>query len=178
MIHKGAGVSKATLYAKFPNKEALFARVIGQECALLTEQVLAIEGISGDFSGTLRKVGRTYLEILLSPRSLALFRTILSDARRFPELGTIFYRSGPKVINEKMAELVAEAVETGVIDVQAIGVPNAAKMFVNMLRSEGQLESLVQPDSRPSEGQLDHWVETAVTTFMLAFGRRDTGTQP
>ncbi|MGD7409203.1 TetR/AcrR family transcriptional regulator C-terminal domain-containing protein, partial [Ralstonia pseudosolanacearum] len=63
-----------------------------------------------------------------------------------------------------------EAAQDGEINIQAVGVEAAATLFISLVRTEGQLESLTHPDAQPSAAQLDHWVQLAVTTFMAAFG--------
>ncbi|MDP5893521.1 TetR/AcrR family transcriptional regulator C-terminal domain-containing protein [Pseudomonas aeruginosa] len=170
MIQREAKVSKATVYACFPNKEALFAAVIERECAVMAETVRAIEAAPGDIAKTLNDLGLSYLRIVLSPTGLALFRVVVADAVRFPDLARTFYLAGPKVIHHMIAERLEVAARAGEIDVQAIGIEGAATQFVSVLRGEGQLECLTHPDAHPSTEQLDRWVRMAVTTFLAAFG--------
>ncbi|MFY0080494.1 TetR/AcrR family transcriptional regulator, partial [Acinetobacter baumannii] len=42
MIQKEAGVSKATMYGCFKNKEAMFAAVIERKCANMQEQIILV----------------------------------------------------------------------------------------------------------------------------------------
>ncbi|MDR0577879.1 MAG: TetR/AcrR family transcriptional regulator, partial [Candidatus Accumulibacter sp.] len=53
MIQREAGVSKATMYACFPNKEALFAAAIEHQCATMTAMIEAIRLSPGDIARTL-----------------------------------------------------------------------------------------------------------------------------
>lgn len=170
MIQREAKVSKATLYACFPTKEAMFAAVIEQECAVMTETVRAIKMAPGDISKTLTDLGLSYLKIVLSPTGLALFRVVVADAVRFPDLARTFYLAGPKVISKMLAERIEVAARAGEINVQAVGIDDAAALFVSLLRGEGQLECLTHPGAHPSTEQLDRWVRVAVTTFLAAFG--------
>ncbi|SEL38978.1 transcriptional regulator, TetR family [Roseateles sp. YR242] len=170
MIQREAGVSKATLYANFAGKEALFAAVIERQCTRLADAVQAIEPVPGNLAKTLTALGRAYLEIVLSPGGLALFRVVVAEAPRFPELARHFYLRGPRLMAAAVVERLTVAVQQGEIDVQAIGLDAAASIFVALVRSEGQLECLTHPAARPSEIQLDTWVRLAVETFLAAYG--------
>lgn len=172
MIQRKARVSKATLYACFPTKEALFIAVMERECAAMTTTLRAIEPTSGHVSRTLTDLGLSYLEIVLSPTALALMRVTVAEAPRFPDLARRFYLAGPKVVNRLIAGQLEAAASAGEIDVQAVGVENAATLFSSLLRGEGQLECLTHPDARPSTEQLDRWARLAVSTFLGAFGVR------
>ncbi|TBU87548.1 TetR/AcrR family transcriptional regulator [Phytopseudomonas dryadis] len=169
MIQRAAKVSKATVYACFPTKEALFAAVIERECAAMAETLRTLETAPGDVSRTLTELGLAYLRIVLSPTGLALFRVVVAEAPRFPELARRFYLAGPKVIARMIAERLEVAAQADEIDVQAVGLEAAASLFVSLLRGEGQLECLTHPDAYPSAEQLDRWVRRAVTTFLAAF---------
>lgn len=170
MIQREAGVSKATMYACFPNKEAMFAAVIERQCATMTSRFQAIKTSPGKIAKTLTDVGLSYLEIVLSPSGLALFRVATAEASRFPDLSRRFYLADPRVVTSLVAARVDEAAQAGEIDVRAVGVETAAGLFVSMVRGEAQLESLTHPGSRPSSAQMDHRVQLAVTTFLDAFG--------
>ncbi|AXV83858.1 TetR/AcrR family transcriptional regulator [Ralstonia solanacearum] len=170
MIQRKASVSKATMYACFPNKEAMFAAVIEQECATMAATIQAIQAAPGDIAKTLTDIGLSYLTFVVSPTALALYRVVVAEAPRFPDLARRFYLAGPKVVTSMVAARLKEAAQDGEIDIQSVGVDAAATLFISLVRTEGQLESLTHPDAQPSAAQLDHWVQLAVTTFMAAFG--------
>lgn len=170
MIQREARVSKATMYACFPNKEALFAAVIERQCAAMAEATRAIASDPGNVARTLAGIGLSYLTIVLSPNGMALYRVVTAEAPRFPDLGRRFYLAGPQTVISVLAERLHEAARRGEIDVQSIGVDAAAALFISMVRGEGQMQALTHPDSQPSAAQMDHWVQIAVTAFLGAFG--------
>jgi len=170
MIQREAGVSKATMYAHFPNKEAMFVAVIERQCVMMTESFLAIRTVPGDFTKTLTDLGMSYLDLVLSPTAMALYRVIVAEASRFPELGRRFYLAGPKLVIGRVAALLTEAARAGEIDVQTLGVEAAASWFLGLVRGDVHLEYLTHPDARPSAAQMDRCVQLAVTGFLGAFG--------
>lgn len=174
MIQREAGVSKKTLYACFPGKEAMFMAVIERQCASMAAVIKAIQPALGNLAKTLTDIGRAYLDIVLSDIGVALFRVVTAETPRFPQAGRHFYLSGPKVVTAMVAGHLSEASRAGEIDIHDIGAETAASLFIGMVRTEGQLESLLHPDSRPSAGQLDRWVKLAVDTFIGRFAVRHT----
>src|ERR1700692_2340375 len=63
-IAKAAGVSKATLYAYFPSKEALFAFLIIAECESLPRP-LPLPDLSDDLYPALQKFARRYVRLFI-----------------------------------------------------------------------------------------------------------------
>lgn len=173
MIQREAGVSKKTMYECFPSKEAMFVAVIERQCASMASTIHAIQPAQGNIRKTLEDIGRAYLEIVLAEAGVALFRVVVAEAPRFPDAGRRFYLAGPKVVIAMVSERLSEASVMGEIDVHAIGIEAAASLFVSMVRTEGQMECLLHPGSRPSAEQLDRWVRLAVDAFIGRFAPRN-----
>jgi AcrR family transcriptional regulator len=170
MIQRKAGVSKATMYAFYPSKEAIFLAMIERECTTMAESFKAIPIATGDIFTKLTGLGISYLQLVLSPSAVALFRIVAAETPRLPEVGRRFYLTGPKVVSEKIIACLTSAAESGEINIQSIGANVAASLFTSMVHSEGQLECLTHPESTPSAAQMDLWVNTAVKTFISAYG--------
>ena len=172
MIQRAAGVSKATVYAHYPTKEALFIAVIDAECERFIASIRALRFQSMRPDDVLLALAQAYLEIVLSPSGLDLFRVVVADAPRFPELARKFYLAGPHTLSEIVAAHLDEAAERGEMDFSAVGRDVAASLFVNLVRGELQLQCLTHPGSVPSAAQRDLWARAAVTTFVRAYARR------
>lgn len=171
MIQREAAVSKSTVYAHYANKEALFVAVVEAECQAFAESVRAIKFCPGQLKETLTTLARTYLGIVLSPSGLALHRIIVSESPRFPALGGTFYMAGPSVITSMIADHLASAVASSEVDLGGLEFDEAARVFINMVRSEPQLIFLTHPESPPTKEQIERWVAVVVETFMRAYGR-------
>lgn len=172
MIQEAAGVSKSTMYAYFANKEALFVAVIEEGCASFLSSVRTLELPESNLAEALTALGRAYLRIVLSPEALSLFRVVIAEAPRFPDLARRFYLAGPAAMNGIVAAYLDRATARGEVDFSAIGRNAAAALFVDLVRSEAQLQCLTHPDSIPSAAQKDQWTAIAVTTFLRAYGSR------
>lgn len=172
MIQQAAGVSKSTVYAHYPNKQALFNAVIEAECESFLQAMRQITLTPGHLADALGSLARAYLGIVLSPGALALFRVVIAEAPRFPDLARHFYLIGPDTANRIVASHLEEGAKNGEVDFSSVGRDAAAAIFVNLVRAEPQLQCLTHPGSRPSAAQMDTWAAQAVTTFMLAFGKK------
>lgn len=166
-----AGVSKATIYSHFNSKQALFGAIITGRC---TAMVPIIETAAlGDQTPAeaLRTIGRQFLDLLMNKGSLALYRIVLSEAGRFPELGRIFYESGPNRIATALADYLSRQHTMGVLD-----TPNprvSAEQFFGMVLGQihirlmlGIGEAAASPDEREAI------VGLAVRTFLHGCARR------
>lgn len=105
-----AGVAKQTLYNHFPRKADLFAEVVRQA----TVEFLVALGDDGEsLRERLTRFGTRYREKLLSPAGLGLFRTLVAETPRFPELAAAFYETGPQHTTARLAAVLAEAMRRG-----------------------------------------------------------------
>lgn len=172
MIQREAGVSKSTVYAYYPNKEALFVAVIEKHCARLAAVLDDVASETGGLRQALTAVGRAYLTTVVSADGLALFRTVVAEAPRFPHLARTFYQAGTRVVMARILEHLTQAAAEGEVDLTTIGLETATLIFAGLIRSEPQLHYLIHPDARPSAEQVEQWVSIAVGTFLRAYGRK------
>ncbi|MFM0133668.1 TetR/AcrR family transcriptional regulator [Paraburkholderia sediminicola] len=175
MIQQAAGVSKSTVYSHYSNKEALFVAVVEAECEQFLKTVRQHKFPERCLVDNLNAIAQAYLEIVLSRDGLALYRAIVSEATRFPELGRRFYLAGPGAMNNAVAETLEAAEARGEVDLGSVGRDSAASLLVNMVRGEAQMQCLTHPESPASFAQRDRWAKDAVTTFLRAFQKNASG---
>ena len=132
-----AQVARQTLYNHFPSKEVLFAEVIDQAIQSI---LVTLDG-DGDARSTLLAFGEAYRNKLLSPEGLAWFRTMASEAPRFPELAQQFFNQGPAATRKKLSTYLAQAMAHGWLreDDPAF----AAEMLTSMLVGYDRLRGLL-----------------------------------
>ncbi len=96
-LAEAAMIGKATLYARYADKGALFADVLRRRI-LLTYEPLEAElekGLKGkSLEATLLVVARRFIELSLLPSSIALVRILSAQAVRFPDLGKLAVEEG------------------------------------------------------------------------------------
>ena len=168
-IAREAGVSKATIYAHFADKAELFADLVKEECARQWPDVALLEAEPGDLGETLRAVGQVYAELLVSPKAVQVFRMVVAESPRFPELGRAFYEGGPALMRDKLSAYLARAEAQGKL---TLGDPRlAAQQFLAMLRCEHHLRSVIGLEATPTAAELRRIVAAATDMFLRAYGR-------
>src|SRR3712207_4210433 len=91
-VARQAGVSKATLYAHFPSKDALFAAMVAERCDRMAAEAAALAGHAGDGpEAALRRLCRAVLAFLVAPSTLAIHRIVQAEAGRAPGLAAAFF---------------------------------------------------------------------------------------
>ncbi len=158
-----AGVSKATIYAHFTSKDDLFRAMVRRRCE--QGEVFAPPSRPADARATLTALGRRLMDLLLSPEGLAMYRVVMAESARQPDLARAFYESGPAAGKEQIAAIIADLARRGEMAVADPWV--AADLFVGMLRTDLFMRALLglpQPEGR----SLDGHVATAVETLMRA----------
>ncbi len=104
-----AHVARQTLYNHFHSKDELFGEVVRHS---IQSVLVTLDG-TGDVRDTLLAFGEAYRARLLSPEGLAIFRTVMAEAPRFPELAKQFFRQGPQTTRKRLAKFMARAMEAG-----------------------------------------------------------------
>lgn len=105
-----AGVAKQTIYNHFPSKADLFSEVIGQATG---ELLIALNDDGEGLRERLTRFGIRYREKLLGPTGIGLFRILVAETPRFPELAAAFYRAGPEQTAARLRAVLEEAMQRG-----------------------------------------------------------------
>src|SRR6476660_1043910 len=107
-----ARAGKPTIYARFPNKEALFTAVVMQSIAATVARYSAHETIGATIEERLKSVAVTMLEWILVSDSIRLMRIAIAEASRFPDLATSVFGMGRERAAQAVARLLAEAAQS------------------------------------------------------------------
>ena len=169
-IQREAGVSKATLYAHFGNKEGMFSAVIRWNCARYFERAQGRLTAGACLRERLRNLARGYLELLMRPEASALYRIVLEAAPRFPQLAALFYESAPGRINALVRDILERAVADGELRLSAEDIAPAAQLFAAMVRGEPFLRRALYPLETMPPAARDAWADLAVERFLAAYG--------
>lgn len=165
LVTARAGVSKATIYAHFPSKDALFGAIMQRRCRD-TLPDMPPPGPGEEARAVLTALARRLLALFLSPEAMAVYRIVVAEAARHPDLAHAFYAAGPERAKASLAETFAELSRRGELAVEEPW--RAADLFVTMLRGEFFHRQLLGLPPRPGFDQ-ERTVETAVDTILRAF---------
>ena len=159
-----AGGSRATLYKQFGGKEGLFAAVIADICAQIIAP-LADGGAHRRPEDVLLAFGRSFMAAMMAPDGLALYRVVIGNAQRFPELAAAVHRSGPTATADQLAAHMRRWKTRGQIDIPDPDL--AARHFLEMVKGDLHFRALLRIDP-PSPEEIDQCVRSAVGFFIAA----------
>jgi AcrR family transcriptional regulator len=166
-IARAAGVSKGTLYVYFQNKEELFAAIVHEECLFHAEGAFNLDPGDPDVEAALTRLGTAYIEFLCSPEKASALRTVIAIADRMPEIGKVFYETGPSTGIAKLADYLRAQTQAGVLAVDDAEV--AAAQFLDACQSTLFKPVLFNFAKAPAPERIAHVVGIAVKTFLAAY---------
>ena len=167
LIAARAGVSKATIYNHYEDKKALFVACVTYDVEQMRAGLCACTGEpAGDVEATLQLIGERMMRIFLSPGVVALYRHIVAEAVRFPELGQTIFDRGLGVIHETIATYLERWSRSGALRVDDPHV--AAVQFVALCQGDLAPRVRLAILSGPVEEQVRQTVRHAVRTFVRA----------
>jgi AcrR family transcriptional regulator len=163
-----AGVSKATVYAHFADKQELFEAIVSSEDAERSSGWLEKFGTAGNLRARLSRLARAVLDLLLAPDTIATHRMVAAEATRFPEIGHAYYENGAVRLLQRLEEIFTLAMEAG--ELRRAHPRRAAEQFVGLVRGDLQLRSMLGVESGSAESTIETVLRSGVDTFYRAYG--------
>ena len=151
-IARETGISKETLYAYYPNKEALFTAVLQHMVSILdADQFAEIEHAMltsrESFRQALIDLAQKIIDSAMQPDYLALVRIVLAESKRVPQLATLFRSSIPVRGLAYLSGLLEHARQHKLVQVEDVMV--AARMFIGSLLTYIIVDGLILADEAP-----------------------------
>jgi len=162
-VATGASVSKATIYAHFESKEQLFAAVMHRGCD--SSFALVPPDESADARTALTVTAQRLMALLMAPKALALYRVVVAEASRSPDLARTYYENGPVRGKAAITAVIALLQRRGEL-APAADAGTITDQLIGMLRAETFQRALLGlPDGRSLEDTIAAMVETLVQRF-------------
>ncbi|WP_319436751.1 TetR/AcrR family transcriptional regulator [Mycobacterium sp. RTGN5] len=130
-IADAAGITKPTLYARYPDKRAVFLDVIPWAFSRAVQVDTPNTAEDEDLRTALVAVGRGALRQALNPDIVQLHKIARNEAHRFPEFGLSAESLGWASRQQQVMDLLSRHVEAGAIDVDDIEL--TAEHFLAMV---------------------------------------------
>lgn len=157
------GMTKRTVYARYPDKSALFRAAVHraiERYSISGERIAATD--CGDLEQTLCNIARLRIDLVSSAQGLKLQRIINTESYRFPAIFNEVYELGALPTIEFLAGLLQRETAAGRL---AIDEPaKAANVFMSMVVS-GPVRFVVSGNPLP-QAEIDARIAFAVRLFL------------
>ncbi len=164
LIASEAKVAKQTIYNHFHSKDELFKEIISDMTTALVVPLSISQAAASTPRQLLQSFSHDFLKLMLQPSSLAMYRLIVAESVRVPELGTALYRSGAGRLLEKLSGYLAWETKRGRLSVDDTDA--AAEMLVGMLTGRLRFRVLLGDMETPSDAELKKRATVVVSCFL------------
>ncbi|WP_246728953.1 TetR/AcrR family transcriptional regulator [Methylosinus sp. RM1] len=165
-IARAAGVSKATLYVYFANKEDLFADLVESEFRT-TVLCCAEPDLGLGLEPALRGLAREFVGCWLRKDSTAFFQAVCSERWRFPGLCLLVFESNQRAALELLISVFEEAEREGLL-----AFPNAkiaAAHLLHLVFADMPLR-IALGVAPPSKAEAEATLQAGIDCFLRAYG--------
>ncbi|MCD4526852.1 TetR/AcrR family transcriptional regulator [Nocardioides sp. cx-173] len=163
-IAERSGVSRATLFKQFPTKAALFDAIVTESWSIADEQDLPAAGNVVEGLGTL---GRRYAELLGRPQMSDLFRIVIAELPRFPELAQAQFAQGKMPYFDSVRRYLLSEHSAGTVHVEDVDL--AATHFLGMISNYVFWPTLLVPGWEVGAVRVAEVVDEAVRTMVARY---------
>jgi AcrR family transcriptional regulator len=115
LVVERAGASKATVYSFFGGKDGLFAAIVEERVERILSAFGDPEVVHADVPHALAHIAQRYMEVAMAPDAVGIWRLIIAEGTRFPELARTFYQLGPDRTYAHLAGMLSVWRERGLI---------------------------------------------------------------
>lgn len=175
-IAADAGVGKQTIYKRHPSKVQLFQAVVENMTSVLADVDEVVAAAPHDPMAALREVCRRMLVVATLPEARGIFRVLVGESARFPELieNTVGHISNP--LYGTMRQLLVAARDAGTVGADC-DVENAVRAALGL--SVGWWLSLGQLDrAELRDEEREAYFDFAWGVFVAGLTRRPDAASP
>lgn len=163
-VARAVGGSKATLYKYFSTKEALFEAVMEEKSSAVLGPIHSTDSPRDTPHTFLTVIGERLLMGIYDSEAVALYRVVIGDSGRSPEIGQVFFDVGPdrgRAIVENQLEAYNE--------VQMLRINNprqATEDFFALLRGETHFRVVAGVRTAPDSIEIKAHVQRVVDLLL------------
>jgi AcrR family transcriptional regulator len=173
-IAEAASAGKPTIYARFPNKQALFTAVVERLVRQNTSHY-ALSCGGDSIEERLDALAAIILTRVLAPETIGLIRVAVAEARRFPDLATSVSCMGRQRQIEAVAGVFGELAATDPIGASPAFAPDqlieTARRFLDLVVLPMLMRALFGEDLVALRAEIEPHSARSVAFFLAACGQ-------
>lgn len=167
-IAREAGVSKATLYSYFPDKRLLFTELCNSECRRQADEAEAAIDYTATVEAQLTFAAERIAGFVMSDFGRNMFRLVIAEGARFPDLAQTFYRNGPGMIHDRLVHHMQHMVANGALKIDDFDL--AADQFAQLCKAHIHEKLMFGLADQIKPTDVAKSVKGAVEMFMARYG--------
>jgi TetR/AcrR family transcriptional regulator, mexJK operon transcriptional repressor len=165
-----AGVSTRTIYERFKNKADLLGAVILRLVERMSTVLATLDLTRLEPRSALLALARTMIQRVSDPDAVALYRILVAEAHRFPELAAKMRETDKRCIDRTVADHFRDQVRRGAL---TLADPDrAATLFLQMVCCELHQSLLFGDDAARAELGGDSHLKHVIDIFLLGAAPR------
>ena len=123
---------------------------------------------SGDVREVLKDAAMRMVRFFMSDVGMQVYRIVVGESQRFPEVGREFYNSGPAMVREFLVRFLSRAVEEGKLRIDDVEL--AADQFPELCKAGLHLPMVLGIRDSYTEDEIERVVDGAVEMFLCQYG--------
>lgn len=155
-VARMAGVGKMTVYRHFGNKETLFEQMLRSVCDGMFEKVPP--AAEGGLADALSRIAWAFLDLISPPDRLAVFRLVLAEAERFPEMASRFHDAAIRTVLDYTADRIRAHAPWASADEARFVAAN----FMNFVKGPAYMRLMLGVPPEPWNAEFAPQVEAGV----------------
>lgn len=164
-VAQRAGVSKATIYARYADKDALFAAVLRQECERAVSPDSFFPADDQPVRETLMLLATRFLDLVTGEKAMQMNRVLVAETARAPRMAELFYETAVLNLKNRFADWLRVETVKGRLNVR--DPDGAAWRYLGGVKGEAHLRaSFGLPPIEPD--RLAAHLEAAADEFIRA----------
>ena len=160
-VARFAGVARGSVYNHFAGKEELFLAVMHRGTSDFVDRALRDDAESRPPLDRLRAVAMHFLRAATEDVSVAMYRTVVTQAERFPELSAIFYAEGLQPIETRFRAILS-LVPDDLLDEPAL----AAEHLLSVLMGGYFSRRLLAAPAHAADRSVKQYVDRAIDALL------------
>lgn len=167
-IIRKSGGSKSSVYEFFGGKEGLFIEIVSSVTRKIIGEMKLPETTGQPTREALVRICSTSAHLVLSENAIEIYRLAVSESKRFPKVGKLFFEAGPSHMQQGLADYLEKEAAAGRLRLK--NARRAAEFLLGMLLIGDHLAMSVGCAEVPSSAKIRNIVNEAVDVFMAAYG--------
>lgn len=169
-VAQAAGVSKATIYARYADKDALFAAVLRHECEGAVSPDSFRPAPDAPVRDTLILLAKRFIDLVTGEKAMQMNRILVAETNRAPRMAELFFETAVLSLKDRFATWLEEETLQGRLNVR--DPHGAAWRYLGGVKGEVHLRaSFGLPPVEPA--RLEAHIESAADEFLRAHRPND-----